>query len=264
MSMFARVKPYLSHPLGRNLDLDSPATTNIRKRIIREKPFLRKIYEKWYCRILDAFAKDRRAPVLELGSGAGFLKDYFQGVISSDLLQIKDIDIYLDGQFLPFKKGTLEGIVMIDVFHHLANTKLFMRNATRCVQPGGRLVMIEPWITDWSGWVYTRLHHEPCRPESQIWELTPGGPLTQANLALPWIVFARDREKFRHTFPQWHIQKVQLHTPFCYLLSGGVSLRSLMPGFLFGAWCKIEKFLEPWMHRWAMFATIVLIRNPDN
>ena len=263
MDMFARLKPYLSHPLGRNLDLDSPATTDLRKRIISEKPFLRKIYENWYCRILDVFPENRRAPVLELGSGAGFFKDLFQGVIASDLLQIKDVDLYLDGQALPFKKGVLEGIVMIDVFHHLPDVKVFMRNATRCVQPGGMLVMIEPWITNWSGWVYARMHHEPCQPESQTWELAPGGPLSQANLALPWIVFSRDRDIFRQNFPQWHLQEVQLHTPFCYLLSGGVSLRSLMPGFLFGAWSKIEKLLDPWMHRWAMFATIVLVRKTD-
>ena len=179
-------------------------------------------------------------------------------------MQIKDVDLYLDGQSLPFKKGALEGIVMIDVFHHLSNAKLFLRNATRCVQPGGMLVMIEPWITKWSGWVYTRLHHEPCQPESQTWELTPGGPLTQANLALPWIVFVRDREKFRLAFPQWQVKKIHLHTPFCYLLSGGVSLRSLMPGIFFGMWSNLEKFFEPRMHRWAMFATIVLVRNPDN
>ena len=259
--MFRRLKPYLSHPLGRNLDIDSPAMTHTRKQIISEKPFLRRIYENWYSQIIGAFPKNKEKPVLELGAGAGFLKDYFQGVISSDLLKIRNLDINLDGQFLPFHKESLKGIVMVDVFHHLPDIKLFMSNATYCVQPGGIIVMIEPWITKWSHWVYTQLHHEPCILEAQTWELAPGEPLSQANLALPWIVFERDREIFQQFFPQWQLKNVHLHTPFCYLLSGGVSLRSFMPGFLFGMWHKVENLLDPWMHRWAMFATIVLERS---
>ena len=38
----------LEHPLTKSLDLDDPKTTVLRKRIIQEKPFLRKIYKEWY------------------------------------------------------------------------------------------------------------------------------------------------------------------------------------------------------------------------
>jgi hypothetical protein len=46
--------------------------------------------------------------------------------------------------------------------------------------------------------------------------------------------------------------------PFRYLISGGVSLRSLMPGWTFSIWRFVEDLLRPWMKTWAMFAQITL------
>ena len=39
----------------------------------------------------------------------------------------------------------------------------------------------------------------------------------------------RDRVTFEREFPHWHIELVKPIMPFRYLLSGGVSLRSLNP-----------------------------------
>jgi len=49
--------------------------------------------------------------------------------------------------------------------------------------------------------------------------------------------------------------------PFRYLLSGGVSGRSLMPGWSFTFWRKLENLLQPWMNHLAMFALIVLRKH---
>jgi hypothetical protein len=49
--------------------------------------------------------------------------------------------------------------------------------------------------------------------------------------------------------------------PFRYLLSGGISLRSLMLGFTFNFWRGLENRLDPWMNNLGMFAKIVIIRR---
>jgi hypothetical protein len=49
--------------------------------------------------------------------------------------------------------------------------------------------------------------------------------------------------------------------PLRYLLSGGVTRRSLMPGFMFGFWRGIEYLLDPWRDSLAMFAQIRLVRT---
>ena len=117
-------------------------------------------------------------------------------------------------------------------------------------------------MTRWSRWVYTKLHHEPCEPTAPVWEFRSSGPLSGANEALAWIIFERDRAQFEAEFPMWRILRVRPTMPFRYLLSGGVALRSLMPGWTFGTWRWIERSLEPWMESWAMFAQIVLARDP--
>jgi SAM-dependent methyltransferase len=159
---------------------------------------------------------------------------------------------------LPFTDGALQAIVMIDVFHHIPQPRRFFTEAARCVRPGGVVLMIEPWVTPWSQLVYTRLHHEPFQPEAKQWEFPERGPLSGANGALPHIVFARDRLQFEGEFPMWQIQRITPMMPFCYLVSGGVSMRSLMPDWTFKCWRGVENMLSPFINKLAMFAYIVL------
>jgi hypothetical protein len=49
--------------------------------------------------------------------------------------------------------------------------------------------------------------------------------------------------------------------PFRYLVSGGISMRNLMPSLTFRAWRRVEWLMDPWMSRWAMFAQITLRRR---
>jgi hypothetical protein len=49
--------------------------------------------------------------------------------------------------------------------------------------------------------------------------------------------------------------------PFRYLLSGGVSMRSLMPEWSFGCWRWLENMVKPWMAHLGMFAQIILQRK---
>jgi hypothetical protein len=136
----------------------------------------------------------------------------------------------------------------------------FFAEAARCVRPGGRIVMIEPWVTAWSRFVYRRFHHEPFDPAAARWEFPPAGPLSGANMALPWIIFQRDRRRFEGEFPQWQLQSIRPCTPFCYILSGGVSMRSLCPGAAFGFWRGVEAMAHPLRGSLAMFARITLVK----
>ena len=121
--------------------------------------------------------------------------------------------------------------------------------------------MIEPWVTKWSKLIYTNLHHEPFRPQSAQWEFSTTGPMSGANGALPWILFERDRDQFDREFPEWGVQRIEIQMPFRYLVSGGVSMRSLAPGWSFGLCRGFEQALKPWMRSLGMFATIVLSRR---
>jgi SAM-dependent methyltransferase len=251
---------WLAHPSTRGVDIDDPRLVSLRRRLIREKTFLRRVYEEWYASIAAALPSGD-GPVLELGSGGGFLDESVAGLITSELQECPHVRVVLDGQELPFAAASLRAIVMIDVLHHLPESRRFVREAARCIRRGGRVVMIEPWVSAWSSLVYTRLHHEPFRPEAEAWEFPPGGPLSAANMALPWIMFVRDRARFEREFPEWRVVSIKPFMPVRYLLSGGVSMRALAPSWTFGLWRAFERLLHPLAHRLGMFVEIVLERT---
>ncbi len=247
----------LAHPLTRGLSVDDPRTTALRREIIQGKPFLRALYAEWYGALAGAIPEGG-APVLELGSGGGFLGDYLPGLVTSEVFPTPEARLVLDGRRLPFPARTLRGIVLVDVLHHVPDVGAFLAEADRCLLPGGVVAMVEPWVTPWSRLVYGRLHHEPFEPDAAEWTLPGGGPLSGANGALPWIVFQRDRALYEKRYPRLKIESIRTGYPFSYLASGGVSLRSLSPGWSYAVWRGLERLLAPCMGLLACFACIRL------
>ena len=250
---------YLQHPLTRFLNIDDPKTTEIRSTIIQKNSFLKKIYCEWYSLIIGHLP-DQKGNVLELGSGGGFLKKIIPHIITSDVFQLIDVDFVISADKLPFANDCLSAIVMTNVFHHMPDVKSFFREASRTIQTNGRIVMVEPWNTHWASFIYKKLHSEPFEENAKTWNLQfKDGPLSAANGALPWIVFQRDRAKFLKEFPEWSIQTIKPLMPVTYLLSGGVSYRSIFPGFIYPLirWIESHVFNEAG----SMFAVIVLVKN---
>jgi SAM-dependent methyltransferase len=254
------VSHFLANPLTRGLSIDDPRTTELRRRIIREKSFLRQIYLEWYRSIATAIPPGSE-PVLELGSGGGFLDEIIPRLITSEIFSCAGIKLVLDGQSLPFADASLRAVVMTDVLHHIPQPGMFLAEAARVIRPGGAVVAIEPWVTPWSRWVHNRFHYERFDPDDPRWDFDLTGPLSGANGAIPWIIFNRDRARFEKQFPQWQIKSIEPGMPLRYVLSGGVRLRSLMPGFTFGLWRGVESLLHPFRNSLAMFARIVLVRR---
>jgi len=251
---------WLAHPLTASLSVDDPATTELRNQIIASKPFLKCIYDEWYSTLARELPAGREQ-VLELGSGAGYCGQFIPGLITSEIFPCPRARVVFDARQLPFADGSLRAIVMTDVLHHLPHVERFFAEATRCLRKGGKILMIEPWVTPWSRWVYSRLHHEPFRPEAEDWSFSSAGPLSGSNSAMPWIVFVRDRRRFESLFPGLSIERIRPFMPFRYLVSGGVGLRSLMPGFTHSTWAALEGMLESEMPRIAMFAFVSLLRS---
>lgn len=250
----------LAHPLTAGLPLDDPTTTELRKQIIASKPFLKAIYDEWYSS-LAAKLPPIDGAVLELGSGAGYCDRFIPGLITSEVFPCPGVQVVADARYLPFPDASLRAIVFTDVLHHMPDVRQFFAEASRCLRPAGKVVMIEPWVSPWSRLIYTRLHHEPFFPEAADWSFPSSGPLSGANGAIPWIVFVRDRAEFEREFPVLKIEEIRPFLPFRYLVSGGVGMRSLMPGFTHSTWKGLEGMLEPQMSKLAMFALVSLSRS---
>jgi len=254
------IKSVLAHPLTKCLELDDPNTTELRLQIIQSKPFLRRIYDDWY-RLIKSKIPEGDGLVLELGSGAGYFQKFLPSVIQSEVFLCRNVHLVADSRHLPFPNSSLKAIVMTDVLHHIPQVDVFLQEAVRCLVPAGRLVMVEPWVSPWSRFVYRHLHHEPFIPDTTSWEIPTRGPLSGANGALPWVVFVRDREILRRQFPQLEVEEVSPMMPFRYLVSGGISMRSLMPEAAWCIWQALEEAVSPWVDQLGMFALYSLRRK---
>jgi len=255
--VFDRVKAALAHPLTKELSIDDPETTVLRAEIIRQKAFLRRIYQSWY-RLLIENIPAGDGQVAEIGSGAGFLKELYSAAITSEVFHSVNIDIVYNAISMPFKAGSLRSLLLVDVLHHIPDPGAFFSEAMRCVKSGGRCLMVEPWNTGWSRWIYKQLHHEPFDVNGE-WTIPISGPLSGANGALPWILFERDREIFSRRFPEWRISGITPMMPLVYLLSGGISLRSIFPAWTYPLFRKGETSVG-FEKKAAMFALIILDR----
>jgi SAM-dependent methyltransferase len=254
-----RLRQWLAHPSARGLAPDDDRAPSIHREIIRGKPLLRDVYDEWYAALAAPLAGAR--PVLEIGSGAGYLADVLPGLITSDVRATPATRVVLDAHHLPFAPGGLGAITMTNVLHHLPDARTFFAEAGRAVRPGGVMALVEPWVTPWSRLVYRYLHHEPFDPDAAHWEFEKGGPLSAANGALPWMLFERDRSRFERECPAWSVETVAPGWPLRYLVSGGVSLRAFAPDAARGLLRALDRGLERRADRWGMFALIVLRRN---
>jgi SAM-dependent methyltransferase len=254
------VRRVLAEPSTAGLDPDGFEVTLRRRQLIQSRDFLRQLYREWYALIAAAIPQIPGA-LLEIGSGGGFVSSAIPEAITSDVLPLPGVDVVLDAERLPFPDGSLRAIVMTNVLHHIPDVAHFLGEFTRCASAGGALVMIEPWVTVWSRRVYGTLHSEPFDPAAKTWTLTAGRPLSEANGALPWIVFERDRHRLAEEFPELSVETIRPLMPLRYLVSGGVSMRSLAPGWSFPFWKKIDNMLTGVSSETAMFALIVVRRD---
>ena len=267
-----KVIEWFKLPQTRDIEnLDDPAVTLLHSEIIQKKLFLKKLYIDFYKQFQRAVS-DLASPavagyakagpenkvLVELGSGGGFIKKIIGNVITSDILELPNVDRVFSALDMPFEQAGVDAFFMIDVLHHITDPRRFFKEALRCLKIGGKIVMIEPANTCWSRFIYKNFHHELFDPQAG-WELTGRqGPLSQGNDALPWIIFTRDRKIFEKEFPSLRIVGLRNHTPLRYLLSGGLSLRQLVPSFTYPAVKALEYLLSPIMDLLGMFQTIEL------
>ena len=224
-----------SHPLLKDRSMGGPEWFQAQLSVIGGKPLIRSCYDLWYRKLLaDADSvpeRYRTLPIVELGSGAGYVKTMRPEVVTSDVTT-GCCDVVLDGRRLPFADGAVRALLAAHVFHHIPDAAQFFEEACRVLAPGGVISMIEVTHTPFARFFFSKIHPEPFNDRATAWDFPEGHSMLDSNQALSWIVFFRDRRKFNAMFPQLRIEGWSYLPWFGYLLSGGVNLRSFFPGFL--------------------------------
>jgi SAM-dependent methyltransferase len=218
------------------------------------------LYEKWCGHIKKALQPGK---TLELGGGSGILKEFLPPVITTDIVFAPWLDAVIDAHALPFRNESLDNIVLFDVLHHLAATADFFHEVERVLKPEGRVVMMEPYVSWVSFFVYRFLHKEGMR-----WDVNPfavhqaaGKAPFEGNQALPTLIFEKHRKDFMERFPRLRIIQENRTDSFVYPLSGGFHQRSLCPKFLWKTLNYAEGLVRPLSSYIAFRMLVVMERN---
>ena len=237
------------------------------RRVWEQKPVLRRIYkEEFFARLLSL--RKNEGISVEVGAGPGFFKQALPEVLSTDLVWCPWLDLVADAQRLPFADSSVTNIFGLDMLHHLAAPMIFLLEAQRVLVPGGRLILVEPWVTPFSYFIYRYFHQEDCNLSARPWELTDLHPPSDkkafdGNQAIPYLLFGRrHRSLTLGSLPDLIPLAIEPFSLFAYLLSMGFKPRSFLPGFLYPAVSKVERATLPlWRSAAALRVFIALEKS---
>ena len=243
-------------------ELDDPARITEIHALLQRKTFLRRYYREIYRKYKECLERaPARGAAVELGSGGGFVKEVITEMITSDILPYDGVDRVIDATCMPFDNESVRAIFLTNVFHHIPDVELFLREACRCLVPGGRMLIVDQHPGWLSTPIYTMLHHEPFRMDAADWKFDSTGPLSGANGALAWIVFRRDRARFQAIFQKLELVRYETHTPLRYWLSGGLKSWSLLPGWAFGLATALDNLMVRLVPETGSFVDVELVKR---
>ena len=225
----------------------------------RRKPSLRALYRQWAEEARSHFIP---GPTLEIGCGIGNLKETIKNVLSLDVIETKWTDIVGDAAQLPLKEGSLSNLILFDTLHHLPRPLAFLGEALRVLRPGGRVAIIDPYISPLSYPFYRFLHHEPvilrCDPLAgdQVCTEDP----EDSNQALATLLFFSRRRDPNALCPGLRLVTRKRFAFFAYPLTGGFSKRTFLPHKVILAIQRGEKLLAPLSFLLA-FRTLVVLEK---
>lgn len=201
---------------------------------------------------------------LEIGSGPGFFKQYSPEIISSDILPLDHLDLVCDSHHLPFGDGTLGNVVGIDIIHHFRNPALYFNEAERVLKRAGRIILVEPWITPGSRFVYTYLHHEACEPVADPFLNTfheEDKDPWSGNMMLPYLLFRKFTGSFVARWPNLNIVRIETFATFAYLLSGGFRRFGVRSEKGMACLLSIERMLRPLLDPIAAHRALIVLEK---
>ena len=199
------------------------------------------LYQEWY-NLISKYLSVMDGINIELGCGASFINKTNKSIKKTDVFLNANTDFKLDAMEVGVKfEHKISNLILVNVFHHISNPELFLKSAEKSLLEGGRIIMIEPSNNFWSKLVYKFIGHEKFDTKQIDWDFASKDPLLDSNQALSWIIFERDFNKFKNSFPMFSIIKKKNMMPISYLISGGHSFNTRI-GKIIKVIRKMERF----------------------
>jgi SAM-dependent methyltransferase len=139
----------------------------------------------------------------------------------------------VDAQNMPFEDASIRGIYGINCFHHFPDPDKFFKELERVLVKNGGCVLIDPYYGTVAKRFYKKIFDQETFDMTQKkWSNSALGFMNNANQALSYIVFIRDKKEWEKKYPGLEIvYQKPLNNYMRYLLSGGLNFRQVLPSF---------------------------------
>lgn len=225
MFLNAYAPPPGSHRMGAMHDPDAARRRYYDAPLPNLRRLLRRRYE-W----MNPYLKGKER-VVELGAGAGLSKEFLDhdGVMLTDCEPRPWIDEVVDALDPPYPENSLDAVILTQTLHHVAHPPLFLRRISRCLRPGGVLLIQELHTSLLLRLVMRGMRHEGWDYGVDVFNdeavaNAPSDPWS-ANIAIPELLFS-DVKRFEREFPDLRVVRNELNECILWLLSGGVGSKT--------------------------------------
>ena len=225
------------------INLDSADRLAMHEKMLEKRKMIAGVFKEFYETCMNYNAKyfAGNGIQLEIGSGVGQIKKYYPDVVTSEVIESSLVDMVIDSQNMNLKDNSVRAIYGMNCFHHFSEPRKFFKECERVLNPGGGVVLVDPYYGFLSNLFYKRAFKTEFFDKEQPFWNTEASVMLDANQALTYIVFKRDREKFTKEFPNLEIVEMKVFNNYVrYVCSGGLNFKQLLPNFFI----PILKFVE--------------------
>lgn len=170
---------------------------------------------------------------IEVGSGAGFLKDYIynKNLKLTDLSDDEHLDIKnIDAQRTNFTNESFNYVIASNMIHHIPYPIKFFNEMHRILKKNGKLIIFESYCSLIFQLATLIMKHEGFDFTLDVWdEKSPKSDEKDnwaGNIAVPHLIFD-DKKKFQSNLGHlFSIEFEELTECFIFLNSGGVTSKT--------------------------------------
>ena len=190
---------------------------------------------------------------IEVGSGAGFLKDFIKNknLKLTDMSNDEHLDFKnIDAQNTEFKNESFDYVISSNMIHHLPYPIKFFREMNRILKKNGKLIIFEAYCSIFFQVATVIMKHEGFDFTINVWdEKSPKSDekdVWAGNIAVSNLIFD-DKNKFNENLGHlFSLEYEKLVECLVFLNSGGVTSKTFcipMNNFFMNILHIIDKFL---------------------
>ena len=224
-----------------------------------------RIYYSW---LYSQFSSRMRLTgrFLEIGAGAGISRVFLSehNVIRTDYLPWENSEVLggIDAQDLPFQNCEFDGVIGMDMIHHVTDPAKLLEEAERVTKPGGSMIFIEPYVSLVSYPIYKFFHPErvtlPFGFDSKKHWVSQVASDGDQSVAQRLFCTRSGRKYITGRFGEQLKVEVDFLSPTAFYLTGGLNNPTNMPAKIIELFIKLDERVPRALRR--LTASRMLVR----